>query len=403
MLFDVELINLYETAVHQKCNPFVIINLYEAAKKIKIKLNRSSFSWELRRAKASEQLVDLSEDKSGLTALSWMESAIEGYRRGGDSQKVEELLKVHEKLSGKTKYQSFSYETDMTEIYNDYEEISCKLASEGVEKTLIYLSKEKNILLPTYDLVLKESDVICKKNPILGCASHQILDEYGHPCKIYQGQDGSQEHWIVYLYRARIEAFTLELLKRILFKSVSEGIFTTENVILFFNTYSWFSQEIYRHDGDDKKIVYRWIDSLLPAIHDYIIQMSMYFNVTDFFPNFILSIDSLTIKIESIIRDLLKIHGSTITEYKEKGGDKKIEMQTLEKLLENPLIEDLMGKDDVFFLKIVLIEKGGYNLRARVAHGLMIDKEYGLHYMHLVLLIVLRLSCFRLTKVEEKK
>ena len=309
MLFDVELLNLYETAVQQKCNPFVIINLYEAAKKIKIKLNRSSFSWELRRAKASEQLVDLSEDKSGLTALSWMESAIEGYRRGGDSQKVEELLKVHEKLSGKTKYQSFSYETDMTEIYNDYEEISCKLASEGVEKTLIYLSKEKNILLPTYDLVLKESDVICKKNPILGCASHQILDEYGHPCKIYQGQDGSQEHWIVYLYRARIEAFTLELLKRILFKSVSEGIFTTENVILFFNTYSWFSQEIYRHDGDDKKIVYRWIDSLLPAIHDYIIQMSMYFNVTDFFPNFILSIDSLTIKIESIIRDLLKIHG----------------------------------------------------------------------------------------------
>jgi hypothetical protein len=57
------------------------------------------------------------------------------------------------------------------------------------------------------------------------------------------------------------------------------------------------------------------------------------------------------------------------------------------------LLADLKGKleeEDRFFIKFFLSEKADYNLRNRVAHGLM----YGVENVFLVLTMILKLASY---------
>jgi len=45
-----------------------------------------------------------------------------------------------------------------------------------------------------------------------------------------------------------------------------------------------------------------------------------------------------------------------------------------------------------YFLKFLLVEKAGYNLRHKVAHSLMLFQEYNINYMHLLILAILKLG-----------
>ena len=108
---------------------------------------------------------------------------------------------------------------------------------------------------------------------------------------------------------------------------------------------------------------------------------------------FILPIESLTLKFEGLIRHLVKKHGYNIyfrppdsLDYREKD---------LNLLLNDATLEKFMDSDDIAFLKFVLTEKDGYNLRNKIAHALMSSNEYSPTYMHLLLLALLRISKYK--------
>lgn len=103
---------------------------------------------------------------------------------------------------------------------------------------------------------------------------------------------------------------------------------------------------------------------------------------------------------EGMVRDFLQILGSTTTESKQKRKQITIESRSLDKLLEDKLLADYLGEDDVFLIKYILTEKGGWNLRADVAHALLSPKEYTVAQFHLLILIVLRLSKFQIAPAE---
>ena len=74
----------------------------------------------------------------------------------------------------------------------------------------------------------------------------------------------------------------------------------------------------------------------------------------------------------------------------------------MEKTLDN-LLDDLQGKisdNDHFFIKFILTEKAGYNLRNRIAHGLMDNVDYGLEYPIFSLIVILKLSNYQFTTIK---
>ena len=50
-----------------------------------------------------------------------------------------------------------------------------------------------------------------------------------------------------------------------------------------------------------------------------------------------------------------------------------------------------------YFIKFLLTEKAGYNLRNRVAHGLMDSNEYNIETVLLPLIIILKLGNYQFT------
>lgn len=103
--------------------------------------------------------------------------------------------------------------------------------------------------------------------------------------------------------------------------------------------------------------------------------------------------DSLIVKLEGLIRDLCEF--SRITTFymtKDNKGRNIIQEKDINALLYEEDVKKLFDEDDLLFLRYLLIEKAGLNLRNKVAHSLMAIHDYNAGSMHLVMLALLRLA-----------
>ena len=112
-------------------------------------------------------------------------------------------------------------------------------------------------------------------------------------------------------------------------------------------------------------------------------------------PNFILTIDSLILKIEGILKLVYSIDNII----KEPTGNGATQDKSLTKLLEDEKC-DLISEDDLFFLKYLLIDKSGIYLRNKVAHSLMKKEDYYWGNANLLILALLKICAFKLKIYE---
>ncbi len=130
--------------------------------------------------------------------------------------------------------------------------------------------------------------------------------------------------------------------------------------------------------------------------------MQCHFTNQKYSPNLVLSIDSLTLKIEGLIRDICQLSGVTTFYMREDSKGRNIEREKdLNALLREERIKELFDEDDLLFFKFLLVEKAGYNLRHKVAHSLMLFQEYNINYMHLLILTLLRLAKYDFVNKED--
>ena len=129
------------------------------------------------------------------------------------------------------------------------------------------------------------------------------------------------------------------------------------------------------------------ISYLSPGINQYFQDYSSYLENPNDNPQFVLSIDSLVLKIEGIIRDLAHKKCISTTHFKENDTSEK----SLKMLLNEKELENIIRKDDLFFLKYLLTDREGMNLRNEVAHSLMKHTKYNRDNANLVILALFRL------------
>ena len=104
----------------------------------------------------------------------------------------------------------------------------------------------------------------------------------------------------------------------------------------------------------------------------------------------------MVLKIETLIRNLCEKIGVATFKTRQKGNDKLV----MEKLLDDLLV-DIKNSDsnhtgfdeeDRIYIKFVLSEKAGLNLRNQVAHGLLDINEYSFSNIIVILSIILKIS-----------
>lgn len=369
------------------------IEILEYGVKIEQKLQTRNFEWNKEIASSYEMLVgEYEKDNNSLMILKYYPLAIDKYKVINNFEKVKELEKKYTEIKKIIKFPKLSIPIDMGELIRIIEEKVDNVLKYEPYELVLFLMTSKN-LFPKYS----ELNIIIEKNaeetPILSECSKIIIDQSGHPTKYFQTEEENKSFNLIFEYIKHLELYYKPLITKIFLNSILKNKLSAEILINHLKNNSWIGNDL-EIPLEDNKIKYNWLAGIAPAIFDYFRQIEIYMVNPDY-ANFILCIDSLVVKIEGIIRDICKFGG--IITSKNDRNDKKIKKEKdINELLHEDKLKELLGDDDILFLKILLTERSGYNLRNKIAHSLIESNDYDIHNVHMLLLAILRLSKFDL-------
>lgn len=195
------------------------------------------------------------------------------------------------------------------------------------------------------------------------------------------------------------ELYTLEwnikiyvLFYKVFRKGIIEGKLTYQKTYDFLETYTWynfkFDRELRKNDIETET---NWITLIAPGIHSFFTQfeLSMLLS-TNKANNYILALDSLTLKFEGALRDFIRLNGGSTTKIN-KGITQE---QLLEDLIDNIKIKELFSEKDIELFKFAFTKKGK-DIRNNIAHSFFSYSDYSLQNVALIFLCILRLGKYK--------
>jgi hypothetical protein len=148
-----------------------------------------------------------------------------------------------------------------------------------------------------------------------------------------------------------------------------------------------------------KEITIDWLTLISPAIVEYFVQVQSWQFASRYKPNFVLCIDSLTLKMEGLLRNFAERLNVSTTVGAKGGGTQEA---LLGNILENEIIQAYFSEDDIQFFKYLFANEGGLNMRNKVAHSLYNIMDYDLDKMHLLFIALIRIAQYDVTENEVK-
>lgn len=372
----------------------------DLGKKIDTIRQEITYEWDLEKAKYFEFLMEQSEKSNkDIVSPSYCREAINIYKSLGMNSKVSELEKKYIFLAKNQKLSEIETEgIDISKLIKQGEGIAHKYSSENIIK---FLSFGNNI--PNYEKIKSLTENLLQ-NSLIGLVSVRIVDDEGHIVKYLNGDKESLNYHIFQYYAVQMGVHQ-EFLRALIETAVKQKKLNADILIEYLQENTWYGNTLMK-ETTSKPIEYKWLDFFEPSIRSYFDKMEKAL-LEDYkvYPVFIQEIDSITLKIEGIIRDLIdfaKIEGfSTIKFKKDEEGREIVQRRDINNLLWDPNIFQILLPDDVWFLRYFLIEH--INLRNEVAHCLFVTpKKYQLGLFHQLLIIILRLSIFKITPVIEE-
>jgi hypothetical protein len=169
-------------------------------------------------------------------------------------------------------------------------------------------------------------------------------------------------------------------------------------VFNFLKEYSWYGQRFIMQNESKQKDDSNWLSLIAPGLYEFLSLTEASF-ITDgnFVPNYILCIDSLTLKFEGALRDFIRLSGGSTTNNK-KG---ELREQLLEELLQNPEILKYFSDNDIMLFKYVFTNTG-WNIRNNVAHCFYRFPDYSFEKATLIFFCLLRLGKYKLSAENTK-
>jgi len=375
------------------------INMLELGEKVDRKLGKKTHDWRKRIAKSYETLMEQAEKGNNLAAVTFCQSALENYRKIKNKVKIKELEKKYSELKNSIKLTEVKTEIDSTEHIKRYRDIAEKIVQSESGEIIKLLMLDKG-LVPKYKDMEKVAEEYAKRYPAQYLFPKEVIDQSGHPAQHFSDGDEKKYFSILQQYTWELQ-FKIYLINEIFFAAIREDKLSCDILLRFLNRHSWFGKNISKRLGN-KTIKYNWLNLIAPALHEYFLQVHYYFTHPNCSPNLVLSIDSLTLKLEGLIRDICRFSGITTFYMTKNSKDRSIAREKdIHALLYEEPIKRLFDEDDLLFFKFLLVEKAGYNLRHKVAHSFMLFQEYGINYMHLLILALLRLGKYDFVKKED--
>jgi hypothetical protein len=211
------------------------------------------------------------------------------------------------------------------------------------------------------------------------------------------GKDTAKNKKFYEAYSRYIYTVTLQYYYYIFVPGIRSGHLTFKNFIGYLKDNSWLGKPYLKTDLGGKEIAFNWLTLISPALVEYFVQVQSWQFASQYTPNYVLCIDSLTLKMEGLLRNFAERLNVSTTVSAKGGGTQEA---LIGNIFENEIIQAYFSEDDIQFFKYLFANEGGLNMRNKVAHSLYNITDYDLDKMHLLLMALIRIAQYDLTEPE---
>lgn len=300
--------------------------------------------------------------------------------------KVNEMYKKYESLTKNIKLSVHESEGVSIKPYREQFE---KFAEENSsEKILDYLALSPEVI-PNYQVIKTSAEKLLGQNPLSLICSTFVIDEHGNKIGSCDTDEKNLQRLIDEQYDILFELYSRSFF--FLFKKAFELKKLNSEIIISYLKKTWLGVEQKEQLSTGDIYTYSWIDFIEESITSFIDKFENSFKVEENVKyRYIQEIDSLSSKIEGIIRDIGR--HSNLEEFRafKFDNDDNYQLNNINKYLYDSSITEVIEENDLQFFKYFLIDRR--NLRNRVAHCMMLKYEYNFYNMIMLLFVVFRLS-----------
>ncbi len=378
------------------------IMILDIGEKVDNKTGMQTYIWRKRIAKSYEALMENAIKNEDFLSIIFCLSALENYKKINDYDKIKELEEKYDDLNTEIELNKVSVPIDDYDKYlKEMGKYADEITDEDSAALIEFLMGGYLFLLPKFNDIEEISDNIIQSFPLMAMCSKVDLDPRGHPAKHYTSEKDKKYHQIIQHYKFFIETTSKPFLYLFFTNAIYKKKLNPQIVLKFLRNETWLGTTI-KNKIYNKNVKHDWIALIAPAIYEYFRQIEFFLDPVNNTYNFTLCTDSLVLKLEGIIRDFCALNGVATFESFSNKDKTTAQEKSLNKLLNDDKLEEILGKDDLIFFKILLIEQGGYNIRNDIAHSLLSTNNYEIGQIHLLLLALFRLSKYTLNKENTK-
>jgi hypothetical protein len=382
-------INKYAHKLINNNESFQAIRILELIIKIAEKMNYDTTDMYVNLATANESQIN--NTNKSIVDITYCLEAINIYSKLKMKSKVDELKKTYEEISSKMKFGMIESKIDIEPaiaVTNHRIARLQKLPIVDVIKYLVYGKKffpsKNNIVSQT----TKTNEGLLTS--LLG-SNDIIFDKRGNLVRNCSTDEDKSQHRIMQTYNLMMYSYIVSI-NLTLKELISTKKITFEVIYNYMMNNTWLSN-IFKYSCNGEEFIFTYSNILRILLKEYFRIYDKYLSQKNL-PNteYMLFIDSATLKIEGLIRELFTIKNyPTITQ----GSDPEtVREKDLKALLYDENIKDFLDEDELLFFRYLFVEQEGFNLRNQVAHCLLYEDEYELEYANLLFLALLRFFKF---------
>ncbi|RZK39654.1 MAG: DUF4209 domain-containing protein [Pedobacter sp.] len=321
-------------------------------------------------------------------------SAIEAYRNAGNATRKKEIEQLIFELKPKVQLTKVRFEKSAEEIaafnvLSNHIRNECEQLLQQPPET-VYAHLISGWFFPSKDTIAKQTAKVKSSFDLF------TVIQFDRNKNIHNDKnDLSKNKQFYQAYQNYIYHITLQYLHMTFIHGIKTGRLTFKNFIAFLAQNTWLGKPYIKTDLGGEQLEINWLTLISPAICDYFMQVQSWVLSQDdsYTPNFVLCIDSLTLKMEGLFRNFAERLGVSTTI----GGKKGIQEAYVNHILDNEIIQQYFDVDDIQFFKYLFANEGGMNLRNNIAHCFYNFLDYNLDKIHLLLAALIKLAKYDLT------
>ena len=366
------------------------IRVADISMKLCRKLGIEVKDWLCFKAEQYEKLSIESREKQDLASISFIENAMSIYKSLKDKNNLSRLQNKYQILRSELRFGEVSHEIPQDETQRITEFIK-KEIREKSEEEIVKTIMLTPMIRPLAEI--KKWNVESNKETLLqNIIPVSIIDKFGNTVAKYITEEEMNKYSLLSTYDFHIQ-IAMQTISQYFIEAFRADKISANSIISLLSQ-TWMGKEaVRRSNGSD--ISFSYIKIVESGINSFFNELLKWKADSNYFPNFVSATDSLVLKAEYLLREFCVF--LNIPTFKSKDGNIIME-RTLDDILRDERIKQALTEDDHFFIKFILTEKAGYNLRNRIAHGLMDNIEYDLQHPLFAIIIILKLSNYQFTQ-----